>query len=219
MSERIHPGIASHRSPSWEARLVLGSVCLLSGLAVADRIVAWLIGEFPTYALAWRIRFEFLRPIGVYYDVAELQVGSLSPATFSAIVLFAAALIAAGVVSRVRLARAISCHALLAAALILAAMSWDAGYAYGQVGMPSQPHAVLGLAVSLMATALCLRIHAEYAGWNPASSRTYRRLRIATLRLRARAGAFVANQFNPASKGIQTELATVRIRRGPGRRP
>ena len=47
-----------HTSANWEARLVVASTVLLTGLAVADRLVARLIGEFPTSAMLWELRFE-----------------------------------------------------------------------------------------------------------------------------------------------------------------
>lgn len=167
---------------------MLGSVAILAGLAVADRFTAWLIGEFPTSGLLWHIRFEFLRPVGVYYDVVEQQFGSIAPATFSAITLLAAALVCAGVMSRIRLARAISCHALLIAALILTAMSWTT-YGYAFFGMQSRSYELLGLMLSLIAGALCLRIHMEYAGWNPALSRIVQRLWITIVGVRTRVEA------------------------------
>jgi hypothetical protein len=209
----------AHAGTSWESLLVLGSVTLLSGLAVADRLTAWLIGQYPTYAPLWRLRFEFLRPIGVYYDMVERQFGDVSPANFSTLALAAAALIALGVVSRVRLARALSCHLTLGAAAVLGFMSWDAGFTmrpHAEVGMSSQPHAALGMALAAMAAGLCLRIHAEYAGWNPASSRSYRRARIAAIRLRSRLGASIADaieQWDPAPRRVRSALAAVRTTR------
>src|SRR5262245_61786055 len=94
----------------WEARLVLGSILLLSALAIADRLTAWLIGEFPTFVPWWQLRFEFLRPIGVYYDMVERNYGAVSPRDFSLLALGVAVVVAAGVLSRIRLARALSCH-------------------------------------------------------------------------------------------------------------
>jgi hypothetical protein len=204
---------------SWESLLVLGSVTLLSGLAVADRLTAWLIGQYPTYAPLWRLRFEILRPIGVYYDMVERQFGDVSPAHFSTMALAAAALIATGVVSRIRLARALSCHLTLGAAAVLGFMSWDAGFTmrpHAVVGMTSQPYAALGMALAAVAMGLCLRIHAEYAGLNPASSRSYRRARIAAIRLRAKLGASVTDfidQVIPAPERMRTTLAAVRANR------
>jgi hypothetical protein len=209
----------AHAGSTWEVRLVLASVLVLSGLAVADRLTAWLIGQFPTYAALWRLRFEFLRPIGVYYDMVERNFGALSAANFSALALAAAALIAAGVVSRRRLARAIACHLLLAAALTLAYISWDPGHGlrpHVRVGMTSQSYALLGISFALVSGALCLRIHAEYVGWNPASSRAFRRARVATLRFRMNVDAFiadVADQLSPAPRRLRAVLAAARVTR------
>jgi hypothetical protein len=197
----------------------LGAATLLSGLAVADRVTAWLIGQFPTYAPFWRLRFEFLRPIGVYYDMVERNFGGLSPAGFSGLAVLVAALVAIGVLSRIRLARAVSCHLMLAAAAILAFVSWDPGFAmrsHAQVGMTSEPYAMMGALLTLITAALCLRIHAEYAGWNPASSRAFRRARVAAFRLRSNLGASVADvvdQLSPTPRRLRTALATVRVAR------
>jgi len=126
--------------------------------------------------------------------------------------------------SPIRLARALSCHLLLGAALVLSVMSWHPGpalRAHAQVGMPSEPYAMLGIVFALTAAALCLRIHAEYIGWNPASSRTLRRLRIATLRFRLDLGASVADlveQLSPAPRGVRTALAATRTHRYKGSR-
>jgi len=222
MTERTLLRSPARAGTTWEARLVLGSITLLSGLAVADRMTAWLIGEFPASALLWQLRFEFLRPIGVYYDIVERNLGTLSPFGFSALVLIAAAATAGSALSRIRLARALSCHLLLGAALVLSVMSWHPGpalRAHAQVGMPSEPYAMLGIVFALTAAALCLRIHAEYIGWNPPSSRTLRRLRIATLRLRLSLAASVADlveQLNPGPRRARAALASTRTSRYKG---
>ena len=219
MTQRTFSQSPAHAGTSWESLLVLGSVTLLSGLAVADRVTAWLIGQYPAYAPLWRLRFEFLRPIGVYYDMVERQFGGVSPASFSTLALAAAAVIAAGVVSRIRLARALSCHFTFGAAAVLGFMSWDAGFTmrpHAMVGMTSQPYATLGLVLAAAAAALCLRIHAEYVGWNPVSSRSYRRARIGAIRLRARLSASVTeilDQLLPAPARVKTALAPVRTTR------
>jgi len=219
MTERTFPQGLAQAGTKWETRLVLGSVSLLAGLAVADRLTAWMIGQFPTDVALWRLRFEFLRPIGVYYDVVERNFGGISPAGFSALALVTAALIAIGVLSRIRLARALSCHLVLGAALVLAFMSWDPGFAmrsHAQIGMTSQPYAILGAMLALPAAALCLRIHTEYAGWNPASSQTFRRARVTALRLRSNLGASVADvidQLMPAPRRGRTVLAAARATR------
>ena len=199
--------------------LVLCSVTLLSSLAAADRATAWLIGQFPTYVPFWRIRFEFLRPIGVYYDMVERNFGGLSPADFSVMAFATAAFIGAGAVSRIRLARAISCHLTFVATAVLTYLSWDPGIsmrAHAQVGMTSQPYAMLGLALATMAGGLCLRIHAEYFGWNPTSFRAVRRARIAAVRLRSKLSdsiAEVIGQLAPAPGRARKALVAARHRR------
>jgi hypothetical protein len=202
-----------------EALLVLCSVTLLSSLAAADRATAWLIGQFPTYVPFWRIRFEFLRPIGVYYDMVERSFGGLSPADFSVVAFGSAALIGAGVVSRIRLARALSCHLTFGAAAVLAYLSWDTGVAmrpHAEVGMTSQPYAIAGMVLAALTAGLCLRIHAEYFGWNPASSRAFRRARVAMLRLRSNLVPSVADlidQPNLLPGRERTSLVTARAAR------
>jgi hypothetical protein len=198
---------------------VLCTVALLAGLAVADRLTAWLIGEFPAYVPFWQLRFEFLRPIGVYYDMVERNFGSLSPADFSVLALASAALIGAGVVSRIRLARAVSCHLTFGIAAVLGYLSWDPGIAmrsHAEVGMASQSYAILGMALSAMSAGLCLRIHAEYAGWNPVSSRAFRRAHVAALRLRSSflvsIGDFI-DQLIPAPRRVHTLLVAARAMR------
>jgi hypothetical protein len=63
---------------------------------------------------------------------------------------------------------------------------------------------------------LCLRIHAEYFGLNPASSRAFRRARIAAIRLRSQLGASVADvigQLVPAPGRARKALVAARHRR------
>lgn len=195
---------------------MLCTVALLSGLAVADRVTAWLIGEFPAYVPFWQLRFEFLRPIGVYYDMVERNFGGLSPADFSVVAFGSAALIGAGVVSRIRLARALSCHLTFAAAAVLAYLSWDTGVAmrpHAEVGMTSQPYAIVGMVLAALTAGLCLRIHAEYFGWNPKSSRAFQHARVAVLRLRSKLMPSLADlidQPNSMSTHERTSLVTVR---------
>src|SRR5262245_3870941 len=213
MTHHARSRTCSRARPTWESSLVLGSVVLLSSLAVADRVVAWLIGAYPTYALFWQLRFDYLRPIAAYYDLVTWHVAEFSPAMFSTGVLIAAALIAGGVVSRIRLARAISCHLLLAAALVLAVLSSDAGqgtFDIRPVGMPSEAYAFIGTMLSMIAGALCLRIHGEYVGWKLASLPVARPLRYAALRFRRNAGGLVASlaeQVNPAPRRLRAALA------------
>jgi hypothetical protein len=184
MTERTDPGYSASVRSDWEARLVVGSAALLSGLALADRLAAWLIGEFPTSAALWQLRFEFLRPIGVFYDIVEFNFGTLSPMGFSALVVIAAALVAGGTLSRIRLARALSCHVLLGLAALLLVYSLNYGWrTYATVGRPSEFYAILGATLVLAAVGLCLRIHAEYVGWKPSSSRALARMRAMALKL------------------------------------
>lgn len=198
---------------------MLGSILLLSALTIADRLTAWLIGEFPTYVPWWQLRFEFLRPIGVYYDMVERNYGAVSPRDFSLLALGVAVIIAAGVLSRVRLARALACHLTFGVAALLGFVSWNPGFAlrsYGEVGMTSQPYALLGLAVAMISAGLCARIHAEYVGWNPASSRLFRRTRIAGRRMRSRLGASAAelvDQIDPIPGRARASMVAARTQR------
>ena len=61
--------------PLPETWLVAGCLTTLVSLSLADRLVAWLIGAFPSTALLWQIRFEYLRPIAVYYDYVAMLFG------------------------------------------------------------------------------------------------------------------------------------------------
>lgn len=224
MSERTNSGIASRNSQNWEACLVVGSVCLLSGLAIADRFTAWLIGEFPTSSLLWHIRFEYLRPIAVYYHLAEFNLGSWSPWNFSMLVIAAGALIAGCALSRVRLARAVSYHMLLGAAAALVVLCFDSGLSIqprAVIGTPSEPYFVLGGMLASIAAALCLRIHAEYVGWNPGSLRVVRRLRLSVAAIRSNIEAAVIDiieQLSPAPSRSRAALAFTRTDRRRDRR-
>jgi hypothetical protein len=204
MIERTKSQIAPLSSRTWEAWFVIGSVSLLAALAVADRFVAWLIGEFPTSSLLWQIRFEYLRPIAVYYDVIELNLGGWSPLGFSTLVTVAGALIVGGALSRHRLARAVSYHLLLGAAVALIVLCYDRGLPIGAravVGTPSLPYALLGGLLTLMAATLCLRIHAQYAGWNADSSKLLMRLPVEFAGLRSSLESLaieISEQLNPS---------------------
>jgi hypothetical protein len=219
MSERIHPASTARPSQTWEAPLVIGSVGLLSGLAVTDRLFAWLIGEFPTSALLWHIRFEYLRPIAVYYDLAEFNLGASSPWAFSLLVIAAGALIAGGALSQARLVRAISYHLFLAAAVVLVVLCFDTGLPIGAravIGTPSEPYFLLGALFASMAAMLCLRIHAEYVGWSPQSSRIVRRMRlsVANIRFNIEAGAAeTLEQLSPAPGRSRAVPAFIRAER------
>src|SRR5262245_57232575 len=176
MTQRTLPTSRANPSTPWESYFVLASVTVLSGLAVADRFAAWLIGEFPTSAALWQLRFEYLRPIGVYYDYVVLAAGHISEPFFCMVALALAVLIAASAVSRVRLLRAIAYHLLCGLALILwvCSLEYHEGI-YAPAGVPSALYVFIGAALALLAGALCLTVHAEYLGWNPAASVTVRR--------------------------------------------
>jgi hypothetical protein len=219
MSERIHPELTSRPSRTWEAPLVIGSVGLLSGLAVTDRLFAWLIGEFPTSSLLWHIRFEYLRPIAVYYDLAEFNLGASSPWAFSLLVITVGALIAGGALSQARLVRAISYHLFLGAAAVLVVLCFDTGLPIGAravIGTPSEPYFLLGTLFASMAAILCLRIHAEYVGWSPQSSRILRRMRLSIANIRSdveAAAVELLEQLSPAPDRSRAGLAFIRAER------
>lgn len=181
MIERTNRNGFLHMGTQWEARLVVASTVLLSGLAVADRLVAWLIGEFPTSAMLWALRFELLRPIAVFYDIAAMKLGVISPASFSVCVVIAAALIVAGAMSQVRLARALALHGLLGGAVALTVYSIGVE---ASVGSPSPSYALLGAALALPILVLCLKIHGEYLNLSLADTSAFRRLRLAARRSR-----------------------------------
>jgi len=197
MTERTSPSPLAQAGPSWDAFVVVGSVTLLSALAVADRLVAWLIGQFPASALLWQIRFEYLRPIAVFHDIAEGMVGALSPTAFSTWIVVVATLVAAGASSRIRLARALSFHFLLAGFLLLSVFSLNLGSAYAPVGFPSLPYALLGSALAVPILGSCLRIHADYMGLDQKLVGLTRHLSIARFRLQSlldeQIAAFVSN--------------------------
>ena len=222
MTQRTLPTGRANAGTPWESYFVLASVTLLSGLAVADRFAAWLIGKFPTSAALWELRFEYLRPIGVYYDLAELNFGSWSPWTFSILVLGAWALIAGGAFSRLRLARAAACHLLFIAAASLVVLCFDRGLSIQPraiIGTPSESYFLFGALLASVAAVLCLRIHAEYLGWDPASSHTVRRLQLSAARLRSTVGdaAFeIVQQLGPVAS--QSRPAFVRADRRSDRR-
>ncbi len=208
MTGRSPSHFASPASPNWESRFVIGAVALLSGLTVADRLFAWLIGAFPAEALLWHIRFEYLRPIAVYHSIAERSFGSWSPWSFSLVVAAAGALIALSVLSGIRLARAVSCHLLLIAGVVLAVLCFDSALVvrdHALVGTPSEPYFLIGVLLASIAAGLCLRIHAEYMGLDLARSRLVRRTRSAALRQRDKlveAFAGVIEPFVPIARRV-----------------
>lgn len=190
-----------------EAHLAVGAILLLTGLIVADRAVAWLIGQFPSVAALWQLRFEYLRPAGVFYDIAAINLGPVSVSRFSVIVLLCGLVVALCAVSRIRVARAVAYHVLLGVALALTVFSLgpSAGV-YSMVGAPSALYVTMGLLLSVSAAILCLLIHAEYVGWAP---------RLA--RLRRRIAAYLARQLSdlrhgdlPRGDDLQPALARVR---------
>ena len=198
-----------------ETAIVMASLVLLAGLALADRFAAWLIGEFPASGLFWQLRFEYLRPIGVYYDLAVISLGQVSLLWFSGLVIAAAGLIGMGILSRIRLLRALACHLVcgIAAILWVNSLEYHQGI-YAPAGSPSASYAFIGAMLALSAAALCARIHAEYVGWNPANSTALRRSRIAARRARRHIDGRILDlidQLDAASRPRQIMLAPLRI--------
>ena len=199
---------------STDTWLVVASAFLLSGLAIADRTVAWMLGEFPTSAALWELRFEYLRPIGVFHDIAVQNLGDVGVGPFNIAAGLAALTVAVGALSGIRLARAVSNHALLAAALVVAVYSLDPGEGiYAPVGMPSDGYLLIGMLLTVGAAFLCAASHCEYIGWSPASSRTVRRAKSEMVALCRQLGerAAEALTFPAAGKG---QAILVRARRG-----
>lgn len=160
MSERYLPlPRAITRIPS-DIWLAAGCLAILVSLSLADRLVAWLIGAYPSAAILWQIRFEYLRPVGVYYDYMAMISGGVSPVQFAGIVIALAILVAAGAQSRILLVRALCWHGLLAAALLLLASSWPGMEA--PAGHVSTPYAILGGILSLPLALMCLRLHIAF---------------------------------------------------------
>jgi hypothetical protein len=144
-----------------EIWLVAGCLTTLVSLSLADRLVAWLIGAFPSTAILWQIRFEYLRPIAVYYDYVAMLFGGVSPVLFGAAMIAVSILIAIGSQSRVLLVRALCWHALLAAALLLVACSMPSDI-QAPAGTISTPYAMLGGILSLPLAVMCLRLHVAF---------------------------------------------------------
>ncbi len=213
MTERMHPTNVARPRVNCENLLVVGSVALLAGLSIADRLMAWLIGEFPTSAVIWQLRFEFLRPIAVFYDLATVHLGTVSAVGFCGSVVIAAALIVAGALSRIRLARAVSFHAPLIGSLVLTIYSLDPTSVYAAVGFPSSSYAFLGAALALPIFGSCLKIHAEYVGLGQPLTDATRRLFTVGTRLQSALGeqlAVLARRLVPAVQSTQRQLAPVR---------
>lgn len=149
--------------PLPETWLVAGCLTTLVSLSLADRLVAWLIGAFPSTAILWQIRFEYLRPIAVYYDYVAMLFGGVSPVLFGAALIALSILIAFGSQSRILLVRALCWHALLAAALILVVCSVDLPKdLHAPAGTISAPYAMLGGLLSVPVALMCLRVHVEF---------------------------------------------------------
>jgi hypothetical protein len=199
---------------STDTWLVVASAFLLSGLAIADRTVAWMLGEFPTSAALWELRFEYLRPIGVFHDIAVQNLGDVGVGPFNIAAGLAALTVAVGALSGIRLARAVSNHALLAAALVVAVYSLDPGEGiYAPVGMPSDGYLLIGMLLTVGAAFLCAASHCEYIGWSPASSRTVRRAKSEMVALCLQVGARAAEALTLPTAG-KAQAILVRARRG-----
>jgi hypothetical protein len=207
----------SARNPATtEAWLVAGSVTLLAGLVLADRLIAWMIGEFPTSATLWQLRFEYLRPIGVFYDIALINLGQVSSLWFGAAVFAFALTIGIASLSGVRLARALSSHALLGAALVLTVYSVDPGEGiYARVGVPSTAYLWIGALLSIATAAMCVRAHAEYVGWQPGSSRIVRRAITLSLQVHAQLAQALGGVVDQIARAqFSAQPTPVRVRSG-----
>lgn len=208
MTQRTLPS-AARTKPLVEAFFIVGSVMLLSGLALADRLAAWMIGKFPTSAALWELRFEYLRPIGVFYDVASARLGTISGLEFSALLLVTSAALVGGALSPFRLLRASCLHAVLVSCLVLCAYSLELIELAGAVGSPSSSYALLGAVLALPILGICLRIHAEYMGLNLASSRSVKRFSEAARRTRHSLAEMLVGllePFVPATGRLQVVL-------------
>jgi hypothetical protein len=182
---------------STDTWLVVASAVLLSGLAIADRTVAWMLGQFPTSAALWELRFQYLRPIGVFHDITVQHLGDVGVGSFNIAAGVAALFVALGALSGIRLARAVSNHVLLAAALVLAVYSMGPGEGiYARVGEPSDCYLLIGLLLTVGAAFLCGSSHCEYIGWNPASSRVVRHAKSEMLARCLQLGERAVEAFN-----------------------
>ena len=210
-----HTSTTTRERTSTDTWLAAASAFLLSGLAITDRTVAWMLGEFPTSAALWELRFEYLRPIGVFHDIAVQYLGDVGVGSFNIAAGVAALVVAFGALSGIRLARAVSNHVLLAAALVVAVYSMDPGEGiYARVGVPSDGYLLIGLLLTVGAAFMCASTHCEYLGWSPASSRVVRRvmneMAVRCLQLGERAAEALDQAF-PAGKA---QAILVRVRRG-----
>jgi hypothetical protein len=210
MTQRTRSTSPVRAGTPWESYFVLGSVAILAGLSVADRFTAWLIGEFPSSAALWQLRFEYLRPIGVFYDIASVRLGAMSGVEFSAFLLITSAALVAGAMSPIRLVRASCLHILLVSCLALCTYSLDVIDLNGGIGSPSSSYALLGAATALPILGICLRIHGEYMGLSPVSSRSVRRFLVVARRIRDQLVEMlvgVLEPFAPATNRLQVVLA------------
>jgi hypothetical protein len=212
MAQSIVPGIRQRSATdTW---LVALSALLLSGLAIADRTVAWMLGQFPTSAALWELRFEYLRPIGVFHDIAAQYLGEVDVGSFNIAAGLAALLVVLGSASGIRLARALSNHIMLAVALVVAIYSVDPGEGiYARVGVPSHGYLLIGLLLTAGAAFMCAASHCEYMGWRPASSRVVRRAKTAMKRLGmqiSERASDALNQVFPAAGKAQALLVRAR---------
>jgi hypothetical protein len=192
------------------AWIAVGSTLLLTGLALADRMSAWLIGVFPSSAMVWQLRFEYLRPIGVFHDIAVANLGQISAPWFGVVTVLCGLAVTLCAVSSVRVARALAYHVLLGTALALTVFSLgpSAGI-YSNVGAPSAMYVVIGLLLSASTAMLCVFAHAEYMGWTPRYALLQRRL---TTRV-ARRVSGLWQRFLPAAGLFQAAPVRVRIER------
>jgi hypothetical protein len=173
-----------------------------------------MLGEFPTSAALWELRFEYLRPIGVFHDIAVQNLGDVGVGSFNIAAGVAAAIVAFGALSGIRLARAVSNHILLAAALVVAIYSMDPGEGiYARIGVPSHGYLLIGLLLTVGAAFMCASSHCEYLGWNPASSRVVCRVKTELVRLGLELGDRVAEAFHLAFPTGKAQAILVRVRR------
>ena len=210
MTQRTRSTSPARAGTPWESYFVLGSTAILAGLAVADRFTAWLIGEFPSSAALWQLRFEYLRPIGVFYDIASVRLGAMSGVEFSAFLLITSAALVAGAMSPIRLVRASCLHILLVSCLALCTYSLGVVDLNGGMGSPSSFYALLGATTALPILGICLRIHGEYMGLSPVSSRSVRRFLVVARRTRDQLAEMLVGllePFAPATSRLQVVLA------------
>ena len=174
-----------------------------------------MIGQYPSSAALWQLRFEYLRPIGVFHDIAVQHLGGVDVGTFNIAAALVGLAVGLGAISGMRLARALSSHVLLAAALVVAVYSFDPGQGiYARVGVPSIGYALIGLLVAVGAAVRCGASHCDYLGWNTASSRTVRHLKIEAVRLGSQASDRAAQAFAETFPTVvKAQAILVRARR------